>query len=59
MGINCTYSCFCSTVSRTDEQEDVTVESDEDDRLSDCLCCRSKDYLLSTASPLISESAHC
>ena len=25
MGINCTYSWFCSTVSRTDEQEDVAV----------------------------------
>ena len=58
MGINCTYSRFCSTVSRTDEQEDVIVASDEDDRLSNCSYGRSEDYLLPTASPLISESTH-
>ena len=33
MGINCTYSWFWSTVSPTDEQDDVVVESDDDDGL--------------------------
>ena len=36
LGINCTYSWVCSTVSPTDEQDDVAVESDDDDGLSDC-----------------------
>ena len=56
MGINCTYSWFCSTVSRTDEQEDVAVESNDDDGLSNCSYGRGKDYLL-PASPLTSETS--
>ena len=53
LGINCTYSWVCSTVSPTDEQDDVAVESDDDDGLSHCSYGRSADYLL-PASPLIS-----
>ena len=55
LGINCTYSWFCSTVSPTEEQDDVAVESDDDDGLSDCSYGRGGDYLL-PASPLISET---
>ena len=55
LGINCTYSWFCSTVSPTDEQDDVAVDSDDDDGLSDCSYGRGADYLL-PASPLISET---
>ena len=55
LGINCTYSWFCSTVSPTDEQDDVAVESDDDDTLSDCSYGRGADYLL-PSSPLISET---
>ena len=55
LGINCTYSWFCSTVSPTDEQDDVAVESDDDDGLSDCSYGQGADYLL-PASPLISET---
>ena len=55
LGINCTYSWFCSTVSPTDEQDDVAVESDDDDALSDCSYGRGADYLL-PSSPLISET---
>ena len=55
LGINCTYSWFCSTVSPTDEQDDVAVESDDDDALSDCSYGRGADYPL-PSSPLISET---
>ena len=55
LGINCTYSWVCSTVSPTDEQDDVAVESDDDDGLSDCSYGRGADNLLPT-SPLISET---
>ena len=55
LGINCTYSWFFSTASPTDEQDDVAVESDDDDGLSDCSYGRGADYLL-PASPLISET---
>ena len=55
LGINCKYSWFCSTVSPTDEQDDVAVDSDDDDGLSDCSYGRGADYLL-PASPLISET---
>ena len=55
LGINCTYSWVCSTVSPTDEQDDVAVESDDDDGLSDCSYGRGADYSL-PASPLISET---
>ena len=57
LGINCTYSWFCSTVSPTDEQDDVAVDSEDDDGLSNCSYGRGADYLL-PASPLISESPH-
>ena len=56
MGINCTYSWLCSTVSPTDEQDDVAVESDDNDGLSDCSYGRGGDYLL-PAFPLISETS--
>ena len=56
MGIKCTYSWFCSMVSPTDEQDDVAVESDDDDGLSNCSYGRSRDYLL-PASPLFSETS--
>ena len=56
MGINCTYSWFCSTVSPTDKQDDVAVKSDDDDGLSDCSYGRGGDYLL-PAFPLISETS--
>ena len=56
MGIKCTYSWFCSTVSPTDEQDDVAVESDDGDGLSDCSYGRGEDYLL-PASPLFSETS--
>ena len=55
LGINCTYSWFCSMVSPTDEQDDVAVDSEDDDGLSDCSYGRGADYLL-PASPLISET---
>ena len=55
LGINCIYSWFCPTVSPTDEQDDVAVESDDEDGLSDCSYGRGADYLL-PASPLISET---
>ena len=55
MGIKCTYSWFCSMVSPTDEQDDVAVESDDDDGLSNCSYGRGGDYLL-PASPLFSET---
>ena len=55
LGINCTYSWFVSTVSPTDEQDDIAVESDDDDGLSDCSYGRGADYLL-PASPLFSET---
>ena len=42
-------------VSPTDEQDDVAVESDDDDTLSDCSYGRGADYLL-PSSPLISET---
>ena len=53
LGINCIYSWFSPPVSPTDEQDDVAVESDDDDGLSDCSYGRGADYLL-PASPLIS-----
>ena len=56
MGIKCTYSWFFSTVSPTDEQDDVAVESDDDDGLSNCSYGRGGDYLL-PASPLFSETS--
>ena len=56
MGIKCTYSWFCSTISPTDEQDDVAVESDDDDGLSDCSYGRGGDYLR-PASPLFSETS--
>ena len=56
MGIKCTYSWFCSTISPTDEQDDVAVESDDDDGLSDCSYGRGGDYL-HPASPLFSETS--
>ena len=55
LGINCIYSWFCPTVSPTDEQDDVAVESEDDDGLSDCSYGRGADYLL-PASPLMSET---
>ena len=55
LGINCTYSWFCSMVSPTDKQDDVAVDSEDDDGLSDCSYGRGADYLL-PASPLISET---
>ena len=55
LGINCIYSWFSPTVSPTDEQDDVAVDSDDDDGLSDCSYGRGADYLL-PASPLISET---
>ena len=55
LGINCIYSWFSPPVSPTDEQDDVAVESDEDDGLSDCSYGRGADFLL-PASPLISET---
>ena len=55
MGIKCTYSWFCSMVSPTNEQDDVAVESDDDDGLSNCSYGRGGDYLL-PASPLFSET---
>ena len=55
LGINCIYSWFSPPVSPTDEQDDVAVESDEDDGLSDCSYGRGADYLL-PVSPLISET---
>ena len=55
LGINCKYSWFCCTVSLTDEQDDVALDSDDDDGLSDCSYGRGADYLL-PASPLISET---
>ena len=55
LGINCIYSWFSPTVSPTDEQDDVAVDSDDDDGLSDCSYGRGADYLLPT-SPLISET---
>ena len=55
LGINCTYLWFSPTVSPTDEQDNVAVESDDDDGLSDCSYGRGSDYLL-PASPLISET---
>ena len=55
LGINCIYSWFSPPVSPTDEQDDVAVESDDDDGLSDCSYGRGADYLL-PASPLISET---
>ena len=55
LGINCTYSWVCSKVSPTDEQDDVAVESDDDDGLSDCSYGRGADYLR-PASPLFSET---
>ena len=55
LGINCIHSWFSPPVSPTDEQDDVAVESDDDDGLSDCSYGRSADYLL-PASPLISET---
>ena len=55
LGINCIYSWFSPTVSPTDEQDNVAVESDDDDGLSDCSYGRGADYLL-PASPLISET---
>lgn len=51
LGINCTYSWFCSTVSPTDKQDDVAVESDDNDGLSDCSYGRGGDYLLPTFDP--------
>ena len=56
MGIKCTYSWFCSMVSPTDEQDDVAVESDDDDGLSNYSYGRGGDYLL-PASPLFSETS--
>ena len=53
LGINCIHSWFSPPVSPTDEQDDVAVESDDDDGLSDCSYGRGADYLL-PASPLIS-----
>ena len=50
LGINCIYSWFSPPVSPTDEQDDVAVESDDDDGLSDCSYGRGADYLL-PASP--------
>ena len=55
LGINCKYSWFCCTVSLTDEQDDVALDSDDDDGLSDCSYGRGADYLL-PASPLICET---
>ena len=55
LGINCIHSWFSPPVSPTDEQDDVAVESDDDDGLSDCSYGRGADYLL-PASPLISET---
>ena len=55
LGINCIYSWFSPPVSPTDEQDDVAVESDEDDGLSDCSYGRGADYLL-PVSPLLSET---
>ena len=55
LGINCTYSWFVSTGSPTDEQDDVAVESDDDNGLSDCSYGHGADYLL-PASPLFSET---
>ena len=55
LGINCTYSWLVSTISPTDEQDDIAVESDDDDGLSDCSYGRGADYLL-PASPLFSET---
>ena len=55
LGINCVHSWFSPPVSPTDEQDDVAVESDDDDGLSDCSYGRGADYLL-PASPLISET---
>ena len=55
LGINCIYSWFSPPVSPTNQQDDVAVESDDDDGLSDCSYGRGADYLLS-ASPLISET---
>ena len=45
LGINCIYSWFSPTVSPTDEQDNVAVESDDDDGLSDCSYGRGADYL--------------
>ena len=55
LGINCIYSWFSPPVSPTDEQDDVAVESDNDDGLSDYSYGRDADILL-PASPLISET---
>ena len=55
LGINCIYSWFSPPISPTDEQDDVAVESDNDDGLSDCSYGRDADILL-PASPLISET---
>ena len=55
LGINCTYLWLVSTISPTDEQDDIAVESDDDDGLSDCSYGRVADYLL-PASPLFSET---
>ena len=51
MGIKCTYSWFCSTVSPTDEQDDVAVESDDDDGLSDCSYGRMAPLFSETSPP--------
>ena len=53
LGINCTYSWVCSKVSPTDEQDDVAVDSDHDDGLSNCSYGRDAD-VLSPTSPLFS-----
>ena len=55
LGINCIHSWFSPPVSPTDEQDDVAVESDDDDGLSDCSYGRGAENLL-PASPLISET---
>ena len=55
LGINCIYSWFSPPVSPTDEQDDVAVDSDDDDGLSDCSYGRGADYLL-PASSLSSET---
>ena len=51
MGIKCTYSWFCSTVSPTDEQDDVAVESDDDDGLSNCSYGRMAPLFSETSPP--------
>ena len=55
LGINCIYSWFSPPVSPTDEQDDVAVDSDDDDGLSDCSYGRGADFLL-PASSLFSET---